>query len=414
MAQKARQALAANLAALSQALEASAPTGDGAPFNVTIGAPTSRGIRDQRALDPTAGRGSDAGYRPVLIRNTEQTGEGRIPTFLRNVAQYLGAGAGIQTKRMREDYELAQAEAGQAYDEQQFDEQRLAGNMFEQIGADALQLESFGNAALDDQAANLRRDASEAQWQYENFRDPEMRSAALARLQEIQKGANQALDNHVNAGLTEARTFAREELKDLRRSISVAQGTFVERKASAEGIMARLALIGSGEIKEGSPEGQAIMTEAFQSMQRYQDALGGLVGGAGQALGAVPNPYAMAAGAAVSGIGSVIAGERAKLSYSEVLKAFQAQQDALDQFTYGDGKEYAGYLPQLAESLGQRETFARDRLGIPIDESWRSTQFEFPRQRTLPTQTVPDETAATIEQQRSQAYQNIPGIRRVR
>lgn len=386
MASKSQQALAANMAALSQALEASVPL-ETPGFNVPVsrGFPT-RGVRDVRRTDPTAGRGSDAEHRPVLIRGTDETGEGRIPTFLRNVAQYLGSSAGIQTKRMREDYELMQEEAGLAYHEQQEDERKLAAGTFEQIGADSLRLESFGNAALDEQAANLRRDAAEAQWQYENFRDPEMRAAALARLQEIQGAANIALDGHVNAGLTEARTFAREELKDLRRSISVAQGTFTERKASAEGMMARLALIGSGEIKESSPEGQAIMTEAFQSMQRYQDALGGLVGGAGGALGAVPNPYTMAAGAAVSAIGSVMAAERSKLSYSEVLKAFQAQQDALDRFTYGDGEEYAGYLPQLAESLSQRETFARDRLGIPIDESWRATQLEFPRSEALPEQ----------------------------
>jgi hypothetical protein len=412
MATKARQALAANLATLSQALELSAPQAGG--FNVTVGAPTRRGVRDTRAMDPTAGRGADAAHRPVLIRNMEQTGEGRIPTFLRNVAQYLGAAGGIQTKRMREDYELQQAEAGEAYQQQQFDEQQLAGNVFEQIGADALQLESFGNAALDDQAANLRRDAAEAHWQYENFRDPEMRAAALKRLQDIQGAANQALDSHVQAGMTEARTFAREELKDLRRTISQSQAAFSERKASAEGIMARLALIGTGEIEENSPEGQAILREAFDSMKGYQDALGGLVGGAGQALGSVPNPYAVAAGAAVQGIGSVLAAENAKLSYSDTLKAFQAQQDALDRFAYGDGKEYAGYLPQLAQSLSDRETFARDRLGIPIDDSWRKTQFEFPRAPTLPVQTKPDETAATIEEQRSNAYATRPGFRRTR
>lgn len=413
MVTKARQALAANLAALSQALELSAPA-DAPGFNVTVGAPTRRGARDRRALDPTAGRGTDAGHRPVLLRNMDQTGEGRVQTFLRNVAQYLGAGAGIQTKRMREDYELMQSEAGQAYADLEADQVKQAGSVFEQIGADALELESFGNSALDEQAANLRRDATEAHWQFENFRDPEMRAAALERLQELQAAANTALDNHVNAGLTEARTFAREELKDLRRSISVAQGAYSERKASAEGIMARLALIGSGEIKEDSAEGQAILTEAFDSMQRYQDALGGLVGGAGQALGAVPNPYAMAAGAAVQGIGSVLANENAKLSYSDTLKAFQAQQDALDRFAYGDGKEYAGYLPQLAESLSQREAFARDRLGIPIDDSWRKTQFDFPRAPTLPAKTVPEQTEQTIEEQRSNAYQVTPGFRRVR
>lgn len=412
MATKARQALAANLAQLSQALEASAPIASGG-LNITIGSPTRRGARDTRALDPTAGRGSDAAHRPVLIRNMDQTGEGRIPTFLRNVAQYLGASTGIQTKRMREDYEMLQAEAGEAYADQERSQVQLASKTFEEIGADALRLEGYGNTALDEQAANLRRDAAEAHWQFENFRDPEMRKAALDRLQEVRAAANTALDSHVNAGLTEARTFAREELKDLRRSISVAQGAFSERKASAEGIMARLALIGSGDIKEGSPEGQAILTEAFESMQRYQDALGGLVGGAGQAIGAVPNPYAMAAGAAVQGIGSVLAAENAKLSYSDTLKAFQAQQDALDRFAYGDGKEYAGYLPQLAESLTKREEYARDRLGIPIDESWRSTQFEFPQPLALPTQTKPAETAATIDEQRNRAYQNV-GFRRVR
>jgi hypothetical protein len=414
MATKARQALAANLATLSQALELTGAAGaaESSPMNVTIGSPTRRGARDARALDPTAGRGAEASHRPVLIRDMEQTGEGRLQTFLRNVAQYLGSSAGIQTKRMREDYELLQSEAGQAYADQEQSQVQLAGTTFEEIGADALRLESFGNTALDEQAANLRRDASEAHWQFENFRDPEMRAAALERLQEVRAAANTALDSHVNAGLTEARTFAREELKDLRRSISVAQGTFTERKASAEGIMARLALIGSGDIKESSPEGQAILTEAFESMQRYQDSLGGLVGGAGQAIGAIPNPYAMVAGAAVSGIGQVLASENAKLSYSDTLKAFQAQQDALDRFTYGDGKEYAGYLPQLAESLSQREAFARDRLGIPIDESWRATQFEFPQSPTLPAQTVPEQTETTIEEQRSRAYQNIP--RRVR
>jgi DNA-binding transcriptional regulator YiaG len=411
MATKARQALAANLATLSQSLELAAPAAE-TPLNITIGSPTRRGARDTRALDPTAGRGSEASHRPVLIRDMEQTGDGRLQTFLRNVAQYLGSSAGIQTKRMREDYELMQSEAGQAYADQEQSQVQLAGTTFDEIGADALRLESFGNSALDEQAENLRRDAAEAHWQFENFRDPEMRAAALERLQEVRAAANTALDSHVNAGLTEARTFAREELKDLRRSISVAQGAFSERKASSEGMLARMALIGSGEIKESSPEGQAILTEAFESMQRYQDSLGGLVGGVGQALGAVTNPLTMAAGAAVSAVGSVLAAENAKLSYSDVLKAFQAQQDALDRFAYGDGQEYAGYLPQLAESLSQREAFARDRLGIPIDESWRSTQFEFPRSPTLPAQTVPQQTETTIEEQRSRAYQTIP--RRVR
>jgi hypothetical protein len=211
-----------------------------------------------------------------------------------------------------------------------------------------------------------------------------MRAAALARIQGIQAEANEALDSHVNAGLVEARTFAREELKDLRRSINTAQSSFYERRGSAEATMARLALIGTGEIDENGAEGQAILTEAFEQMTRYQDTLGGLVGGAGQALGAVPNPYAMAAGAAVSAIGATLDRQGSKLSYSDTLKAFQAQQDALDKFAFGDGAESEGFLPQLEKSLADREGFARDKLGIPIDESWRARRFTFPDAPQMP------------------------------
>lgn len=380
------------MAALSYALGL---TQESAPFNINVGTP-KRGVRDVRGADPTEGRGSDASHLPVLIRGREETGEGRVKTFLRNAAQYLGSSAGIQTKRMREDYELLQGEAGQAYEERQEDERKLAASTFTQIGEDALRLESYSNAGLDELAGNLRRDAAEASWQYENFRDPEMRAAALTRLQQLQAGANQALDAHVNAGLTEARTFAREELKDLRRSINEVQGAYSTRRADAEAMRARLALVGTGEIEEKSAEGQAILTEAFERMTRYQDSIGGLVSGAGNVVGAVPGPWGVAASAAVSAIGQYVSKEGAKLNYSDVIKAFEAQQTALDRFTNGDDKT-PGFLPQLLDGLSQRESYARDRLGIPIDESWRATQFQFPETTPLPVEKGEEQDYSTAQ-----------------
>jgi hypothetical protein len=96
-----RDRLSSNLAAHSYALGQQAELPPSA-LDVNIGTPR-RGTRDVRQADPTAGRGTEAAHRPVLIRGREETGQGRLQTFARNAMQYLGAGAGIQTRRMRED-----------------------------------------------------------------------------------------------------------------------------------------------------------------------------------------------------------------------------------------------------------------------------------------------------------------------
>lgn len=359
---------------LSQAIAQSEQTEQAGQqaLKINIGTPR-RGVRGQRAADPT---------RLEQGEGVVEFVEGKpFLNFGRMLASQIGVPLPYQF-RQREENALA-------YEQQQEDERKFAAGIEDQIAQDALQLESFGNASLDDQVANLRRDVSQAAYEYQSFRDPEMKAGALRRLQELQAGSNKLIGDNAEAGLREARTFAREELKDLRRSINGAQSAYSERKASAMAMHSRLALIGSGEIKENSPEGQAILTEAFERMTRYQDSIGGLVGGAGNVIGMAPNPYMMAGGAALSVLGKYLEREGSKLDYSTVIKAFQAQQDALDKFSYGDGEGYQGFLPQLNGALEQQETFARDKLGIPIDSSWRSTQFEFPTNAPMPASIRP-------------------------
>jgi hypothetical protein len=378
MPNKAQAALSTNLAILSQALEQSQ-------------AVKGRGVRDVRMANPTAGRGSDASHTPVLIRNREQTGEGPFKTFGRNVAQYFGASTGIQTQRMREDYERQQAEAGVAYQQQQEDERALAGNLTSQVYDDVARLQSFGNAALDTLAANIREDVDDAAWLYENSRDPDMRNGALKSLQALQDRANKELKDFTDAAMAESRVFAREEMKDMRRSINGAQSDTTSRIASARSIEARLALIGRGEIEANSKEGQAILVESMQQMVRFNDSAGTLLSAAGGALGggaagSMAGPWGAALGAALGVVGSVLTKEGEKLDYSSVLKAFYAQQKALDEFTWGNGDNNPGLVPQLEQSLLKIEDHARKTLGMTIDDSWRSTRFQFPAPPRLPEQ----------------------------
>lgn len=372
----ARDKLSANLQALSYAM------GQAQQSEQALQIPVQGvryGARDIRSLNPTEGRGTEAEHRPNLQRGRDETGEGRIPTFLRNVMQYLGSQAGVQTKRMREDYQLLQDEQGQAYADRQADEAQQARSVHAQIMEDATRLEQFGNAGLDKTAENLRSDAAEVMYQFENFRDPEMRAAALAQLHALGERANTEHDNFVDAGLAEARTFAREELKDLRRSINEVQGGVSERKANESALAEQLALIASGEIEADSPEGQSILREAAGHTARYVSGIGRVGGAAAQALNGVP----VLAGIASAGA-AWLENSAQKLEYEPVAKMYLAGSRALDEFTFGND-EQPGFLSQLERSLAGREEFARDRLGIPIDESWRNTRFTYPEPAGLPS-----------------------------
>src|SRR5690606_178209 len=122
-----------------------------------------------RELDP------ELGTRESVLSNVEFE---RGSPF-RNLLQVLGAGFGVPTKRMWEiEAEKSEAEAEQLLDQSRMVEtthQRLLENA-QRVGGMTL------NADDREQIAQLVAGAGDAFYQFQNFRDPEMRSAAGQKL----------------------------------------------------------------------------------------------------------------------------------------------------------------------------------------------------------------------------------------
>lgn len=352
---KAQQALSANLAALSYALD-QAGMAEQAPLEIRINSGTRPGVRERRRQTPESAPASDMSL------------EFEPGKPLKNFGRLLAHEAGIPLPyNMRQSAEAAEA-ARIDYQNQNDTFGAMGDTFLAQMEENALAAADGAETRIYNQYAEQGRNAISAFFQQDA--SAEQRAAAYAALTNLDNEARLVRNSDSNERSKFARTFLAQELATSRAGLVNLDMAEKDRVFSTEAELARL-----DNVPRGSPEEQLVLREILgNSSARTQSTMSSAFGALGTAAGVMSaNPYVAGAGALATAAGQILSNLDTKLDRDTIVKLVLEQNDALDAMT----EQFRPEIVRLHEGVVEDAK----SYGIPA-QSWSATPIELERRYT--------------------------------
>lgn len=348
MASKAQQALSANLAALSYAMELAGKSED-APLDIRVASGRRPGPLERRKQDPD------------IASPDEQSLEYEQGKPLKNLGRLLAYSAGIPLPyNFRQSAEVAE-QARIDYENQNTMFGDMADTFLAQMQENADAASDGAETRIYNQYAAQGRDAIGAFFQQDA--SAEQRTAAWQRLTKLDDEARTVRNSDSNERSKFVRQYLGGELATSRAGLVQLDMAEKDRVMSFESELAQL-----DNVRPGSTEEQVVLRAMLATgIQKSQDGMATAAKALGGAAEMSRNPYGVAAGAALQVAGSILANETAKLDRETVIKMRLEMNDNMDRLT----DEFRPEIVRLHENVASE---ARN-YGIP-SASWSSERIK--------------------------------------